>query len=923
MLVARELELAALDELLDTGGIVVIEGGPGLGKTALVEECVARARRGGWRTLRAQGSELEVGFSFGVVRQLFERDLASITEADRGRAFAGPAALAGDFLIGRDRMVDAQDASFALLHGLYWLTANLAGDGSLLVAVDDAHWADSVSMRWLGYLARRLEDLPVAVVVAMRPSEVAASDRFVSAITSVASVLRPGLLDVAAAAAVVRNVLGSRVSDARCAALWRASGGNPFYLGELLRGGSRAMQHDAIERPGGLERPTDLVTRHVATRIRRLDPGAALLAGALAIFGDGCELRHAAAVTGMDVDTASQLAVGLVDVEVLGASDPPRFLHPIVRAAVESSLSADERRRFHRAAATELAADRAAPGQVAAHLMRVSPAADAWVLGCLRTAARLAMASGAPVEASELLRRALAEPPAPQERVEVLRELAAADVTAGRASAVDWVEEALSLTADQRARAAIAHEVAQTYAALFRWVEAVDVTDRALVEIGDRDAALSALLEAELVVDGMHDARRAHRVAPMMARLLARGPSATTAEALSVARGMVSVLTSDPNVEAVSALEAALVRRDSPTPNWDTRAALLWTLIILERFDAVEAALPAMIDVARRGGSARGLIAVYSSLGLLRYRLGALPEAEVAARLALRVLQEGDFTAGLGVGAIVADVATESGDLDAAQAVLDETPAGPPGVISVLVPAAYGRLNLARGDGERALQNFEACLAMFSPEVWGMKIRDVAYLHARSASAEARLLLGDRGAARELADAELADARELCLPRALGVALRTAGLAHGGRTGLDLLEESVGTLRDSPALLERAKSMTELGAAMRRAGHRIAARPLLAEGLDLAAGCQARPIAEHARAELRAAGGRPRRDRRRGVEALTPSELRVARMAADGQTNRQIAHGLYLTIKTVETHLAHAYAKLGISNRGELPNALV
>ena len=203
-----------------------------------------------------------------------------------------------------------------------------------------------------------------------------------------------------------------------------------------------------------------------------------------------------------------------------------------------------------------------------------------------------------------------------------------------------------------------------------------------------------------------------------------------------------------------------------------------------------------------------------------------------------------------------------------------------------------------------------------------MRIRDVAYLHARSASAEARLLLGDRGTARELADAELADARELCLPRALGVALRTAGLAHGGRTGLDLLEESVGTLRDSPALLERAKSMTELGAAMRRAGHRIAARPLLAEGLDLAAGCRARPIAEHARAELRAAGGRPRRDRRRGVEALTPSELRVARLAADGQTNRQIAHGLYLTTKTVETHLAHAYAKLGISNRGELPNAL-
>ena len=180
-----------------------------------------------------------------------------MTEADRGRAFAGPAALAGDFLIGRDRVVDAHDTSFALLHGLYWLTANLAGDRSLLVAVDDAHWADSVSMRWLGYLARRLEDLPVAVVVAMRPSEVAASDRFVSAITSVASVLRPGLLDVAAAAAVVRNVLGSGVSDARCAALWRASGGTLSTLASCFGASPERRSTTTSNDPGALSsRPT-------------------------------------------------------------------------------------------------------------------------------------------------------------------------------------------------------------------------------------------------------------------------------------------------------------------------------------------------------------------------------------------------------------------------------------------------------------------------------------------------------------------------------------------------------------------------------------------------------------------------------------------------------------------------------------------
>jgi DNA-binding CsgD family transcriptional regulator len=244
-------------------------------------------------------------------------------------------------------------------------------------------------------------------------------------------------------------------------------------------------------------------------------------------------------------------------------------------------------------------------------------------------------------------------------------------------------------------------------------------------------------------------------------------------------------------------------------------------------------------------------------------------------------------------------------------------------VLSVLVPAAAGRLSLARGDGQQALTCFQACLAMFGADVWGIEIRDVGYLHARSGAAQAWLLLGDRDQARALAGAELADARALNGGRrALGVALRVAGLATGGTEGLGLLTESVDVLRASPARLERAKSVTELGAALRRAGQRVAARPLLAEALDLAAGCSARPLASRARAELGAAGGRPRRERRHGLDALTPSELRVACLAAAGQTNRQIAHGLYVTPKTVETHLAHVYAKLGISDRGGLPEAL-
>jgi DNA-binding CsgD family transcriptional regulator len=183
-------------------------------------------------------------------------------------------------------------------------------------------------------------------------------------------------------------------------------------------------------------------------------------------------------------------------------------------------------------------------------------------------------------------------------------------------------------------------------------------------------------------------------------------------------------------------------------------------------------------------------------------------------------------------------------------------------------------------------------------------------------------LLGDVRRARELADAELGDVRRFGGPRALGVALRVAGLARGGNKGLGSLEESVGVLRESPAALERARSLTDLGAALRRVGRRQDARQVLSQGLDTAARCGAGPLIALAREELRIAGARPRRDWTTGIEALTPSELRIVRLAHAGHTNRQIAQELYLSIKTVEGHLARAYGKLDVTSRGELDRVL-
>jgi DNA-binding CsgD family transcriptional regulator len=213
-------------------------------------------------------------------------------------------------------------------------------------------------------------------------------------------------------------------------------------------------------------------------------------------------------------------------------------------------------------------------------------------------------------------------------------------------------------------------------------------------------------------------------------------------------------------------------------------------------------------------------------------------------------------------------------------------------------------------------------MALWRPEAWGMEMRDVGYLHARSGAAQALLALGEERRARERAEAELADVRRFGGRRALGVALRVAGLARGGKDGLAMLAKSVAVLSESPAALERARSLVEWGAALRRAGKRRDGCQALSKGLDLAARSGARPLIAYARQELRIAGVRPRRNWISGVEALTPSELRVVRLAREGRSNRQIAQELYLSIKTVEGHLARAYGKLDITTRAELERVL-
>jgi DNA-binding CsgD family transcriptional regulator len=921
VLLERDRELATVGRRLSGGGVLVVEGGAGIGKSSLLDAVCARAGGTGCEVLRARGSELETAFAFGVVRQLFERRLAEADAGERQELFAGPAAAARPLLFGGPFEAAAGDTSFVVLHGLYWLAVNLASICPLVIVVDDAHWADPPSRRWLAYLAPRVDGLALSVLVALRPAEPASGEVALLALRAEAeAVVRLRPLSAAAVGAIVRDTVGE-ASDELCAAVARAGGGNPLYVRELLR----VLQLEDgpladLDPARLLARAGEGVALQVAARIRRLDPAALRCAQALAVLGDGCELRHAAAVAGLEMEAAVRMAAGLVRVEVLVEGEPPRFLHPIVREAVEASLASDERESLHRAAARLLHADRAEPGRVAAHLMCVRPAGDSWVLARLREAARVAIQRGAPQAGAELLRRGLAEPPSSAERVAVLREAGSAEALAGSEMACAWLEEALSLAVDPRERAEIALELAEAYASVFRWADTVDVSERALAELGEVDGALAARLEGVLVVAGLRDARRAPQVPRVLERLSARQLDGAAGEAYAVARGMAELwIAGKPAEEVALPLQSALAHAGPRAENWDVRAPGLWVLIHAEGFDAVGEVLEGMRAEAHRSGSVRGLFVTYVTLGLLKLRLGALPEADAAARVGLHVAQAADFAQGLPlVATVLADIAIEAGELDEAQALLEL----PPELRTVWIPAARGRLRLAQGRPADALAEFEACRALLSAEVWGMEMRDNGYLHARSGAAQALLRLGEHERARELAQAELADARAFAAPRALGIALRAAGLARGGEHGLELLGESAAVLRSSPALLERAHSLAELGAALRRAGQRAAAREPLAEALDIAARCGARPLAARAREELKATGARPRREWRTGVEALTPSELRVARLAAEGKTNREIAHALYVTPKTVEGHLARAYGKLEITGRTELAHAL-
>ena len=933
-LLERELESAHLQRAVDhawhgVGRAVVIDGPAGIGKTSLIAAVRRLAIDAGMSVRAARGAELEQGFAFAVVRQLFEPLIAGAAPERRVEWLSGAAALAGELFdahtpTGR---LTGQDSMYLRLHGLYWLCSNIARTRPLALCLDDAQWADEPSLAFFEFLARRLEDIPALIVVATRPVDAGAPDALASLRADPAArVLRPGALSPAAVERILALDADGQVDQQLALTCHETTGGNPWLVRELLRelrelGIAPVAENRsrvAAIAPSG-------VAAAVLGRLRRLSAAAPAVARAVAILGDGASLANVAALAGLEEEATIEAAAAMRAGELFADEAGLAFAHPIIRAALYDSVLPAERVLRHAQAARLLHERGAPPEQIAAQIMRGGEIEEPWVRDQLRLAAASALALGAPRNAVSYLRRALhsvgEDDP---ERPVLLIALGRAEALGGLAAAPEHLHQAIALTADPQTRARTAIALAELLRFTGRAPGAVELlsgleppADRRLadrVEIELLSAALVSHRAHELLAErigGLHNPDQAVRTERERFELVL-----LAFEALLANRPVEHILGLIARAELESGGADRVIR-----PPQATLAFVVLTYC--ERFDEAAMGAERLITQARRRGSVGALVVGLSMREEIAYRRGDLADALADATEALELAHAMATSTPLLVQhptATTNNVAVEQEPserelrslLDRTDQTLDRDTlhAG-----HTLVSRA--RLLRALGRSQGALDQLLAIGRL--PDTYGS--RTPAFLPWRSEAALLLHQLGDMSPAQRLASEELELARAMGTPRAIGIALRTAALVQT-KPDLAMLEEAVSVLEHTRARLERARALVDLGAALRRAGQRARSRTFLRDGHELAVQCGATRLARGARHELATSGARIAPAGLSGLDALTPSERRVAELAAHGQSNRDIAQTLFITTGTVETHLRHAYDKLGVRSRHKLRELL-
>ena len=929
-LLEREAEVAALHAYVDAaaagaGRLVAIEGRAGIGKSRLAAEATAVAAQAGLSILRARAGELEHDFAYGVVRQLFEPALAAATSEEREELLGGPAALAAGLFETVEPTTEDDDAdvSFGVLHGLYWLAANLALRRPALLLIDDLHWADGPSLRWLTHLQRRLDGLPLLVVVATRPPDLAHHAVRVTEVLGdpAAAVVRPTALGWESVATLVHEQYGSPGDTEFVDAVWSATGGNPLFLQALLD----TLHRESIEpRAANAESVLEIgpapVARAVSLRFARLPSEAAVLARAVAVLGGRAELRHAAELANLDLDLAAHTATMLSRADVFRHEMPLEFTHPVVRLVVYDSMSPAERIAAHRRAATVLAATRAEAEQIAAHLEHTLPAGDSFVVETLQKAAHRALQRGSSDVAVSLLRRALAEPPSGEAHGEVVRALGLAQRLLDNTEAIRLLDEAFDLVADPRRRARVAIELGRCLLRANRHQDAIEAFRRGRDVLAGADRDLEESVWSEVITAAWFAPAD---VEVALAEIAKVDESAlhggVGSDLLRATLGYSEARSGSDRDRALELTRSAVAPRR--IDSLGARGLHLATFTLtLGGFpdEALE-----VYDRVLHGAYARGDNVLASAAALFRaytqLRRGELHGAESDLRRFSELMAW--ETVQMYGHAFRTELAVERGDLDGAEELVRASGLPeliPPNGHLTFFQFARARLRLEQRRFEDAVRELES----LRENLAALRIENGAFYDIGAQLALAYHAAGRRDDALAAALGAVDVARSWGAPQTVGVALRALGLVEGGVSGEKLLHDSLAALEGSQFRLEHARTLVELGAALRRGNKRSDAREYLRQGLELAHKLGAAALEERAQTELAATGARPRRVMLSGVESLTPSERRVAEMAADNMTNKDIAQTLFVTPKTVEVHLSSVYRKLEISSRAQLPTAL-
>jgi DNA-binding CsgD family transcriptional regulator/tetratricopeptide (TPR) repeat protein len=957
-LVGRAEELGALDQVvaeLDEGRSAAIElvGEPGIGKTRLLAELAARADARGQLVLSGSASELERDLPFSVfvdaldehVRGLEPNRLAALDDDMRTELAHVLPSLSP---LATDRDVALQHERYRSHRAVRELLEQLAATQPLVLVLDDLHWADSASVELLGALLRRPPAAAVLMAVAVRPRQM--SERLSAALERAHRAATLTRMELGALSpGDAREFLGEAVDSAEATILYGESGGNPFYLEQLARSLDRAggpapavpeMSPAAIGVPSA-------VAAALTEELTLLSDSARLVLEGAAVAGDPFEPELAAAAAATSEASAMEAVDELLPLDLIRNTDVPRrfrFRHPLVRRAVYEATAAGWKLGAHERCAKALAAQGATPAARAHHVERSAREGDIAAVAVLReageAAVRLAPASAARWFAAAL--RLLPQTAPAEERVELLLARAGALTATGHfadshSALLEGIaiapEDSIALRARlTRACAGVEHLLGQQEQARVRLATALD---RLPEPVSPEAVALMIELALNAFYRTKYEAMQdwADRAASG-ARLLGDRPlTAAAVGMLALADAMTGAAE---RVEADRSEAAALVESlsdDELALRLDAAAWLAGAELYLDRYAEADAHAERALTLGRATGQGELFLVLYQILGRAWYVRGRLAEATElldgaieAARLlgnthALAWNLFNRSVVALAVGDLDIALATAQESVDLSRD-LDE------GFVSAWAAVRLAAVLLETGQAEGAV---ELLLGSAGGEELTL-IPGGWRAYCLELLTRCWLALGRRSEAERAAACAAARAAAVQLPLPAAWADRAAAAValHAGdpARAAELALGSAAAAEGVGAPIEAALSRTLAGRALAEAGQGDAAAAELQRAATELDTCGALRYRDDPERELGKLGHRIHRRTRpgkpdgTGIEILTARELQVARLVVDRKTNAEIAAELFLSLKTVETHLRNIFRKIDVSSRVALARAV-